>query len=421
MPMEQLYLILVLGFLVGRYLLDTLVEWRNVRHVSTELPREFAGVYDPDKYRTSQRYLKENTGFSVVKDTVSTVIIVAVILCGGFGLLDRGVRALTENPLAAGLFFAGVVFLLSEVMSLPFRAYHTFVIEEKYGFNKTKVRTFIGDFVKELFLGVVLGGMLFAGVLWFFLSAGAQAWLWCWAAVMVFQLFVTFIAPVVILPLFNKFVPLPEGELRNAIEEYARSQDFRLQGVYTMDASRRSTKSNAFFTGLGKYKRIALFDTLIEKLNVPELVSVLAHEVGHYKKKHILKGIILSAATTGVMFYILQFFIGNRDLAAAFGVEQASVYASIIFFGFLYTPLSVACSIIAHTFSRRYEYEADRFAAVTYGHEEDFISALKKLTVENLSNLTPHPWKVRYSYSHPPVLNRIRALRELAAQQQKIT
>jgi len=248
-------------------------------------------------------------------------------------------------------------------------------------------------------------------VLWFFQRCGSTAWIYCWLAVTLLQLFLLFIAPVAIMPLFNKFTPLAPGALRAAIETYAAGQRFAMQGVFTMDGSRRSTKSNAFFTGFGKFRRIVLFDTLIQKHTVEELVSVLAHEIGHYRKRHILQMVLFSLANTAIMFFILSRFLGNRELFAAFGMEQVSIYASLVFFGFLYTPINMLVSILGNVVSRRNEYQADAFAATTYEKPQALIDALKKLSVDNLSNLTPHPFAVFVHYSHPPVLQRIEAIR----------
>jgi STE24 endopeptidase len=268
------------------------------------------------------------------------------------------------------------------------------------------------DILKTWILAAVIGGVLFSAVLWFFEKAGPWAWAWCWFAVTLFQICLMFVAPVVIMPIFNKFVPLAGGELKAAIEEYAKMQHFKLKGVFTMDGSRRSTKSNAFFTGFGRFRRIVLFDTLIEKHTLDELVSVLAHEMGHYKKRHILKSMAISILTTGLMFYILSLFINNRELFAAFRMDHISIYASLFFFGFLYAPIEMVLSVFGNMLSRRHEYEADAFAAATYQKPQAMISALKKLSVDALSNLTPHPLKVFLSYSHPPVLDRIQAIRK---------
>ncbi|MCX5895293.1 MAG: M48 family metallopeptidase, partial [Proteobacteria bacterium] len=271
------------------------------------------------------------------------------------------------------------------------------------------------DILKGWLLTAVIGGAVFSIVLWFFDKTGTWAWLYCWAAVTGIQLFLTFIAPVVIMPLFNKFVPLEEGELKTAIESYARSRGFKMKGVFTMDASKRSTKSNAFFTGFGKFRRIVLFDTLIEKHTVDELVSVLAHEMGHYKKKHVIQSILISIITTGLMFFILSLFLHNKGLFAAFKMKETSIYASLLFFGFLYAPIEMMLSLVGNMLSRKNEYEADGYAVTTYGKPESMITALKKLSVDNLSNLTPHPLKVFLSYSHPPVLERIKAIRKTTA------
>jgi len=409
----NLFLILILAILIGDYLLDLIVDILNMRHLRTDLPEEFVGYYDGERYGKSQEYLKETTRFGFVADSIATPLTIAFILLGGFNQVDLFARGFHLGAIPTGLIFAGALLLISQLMSIPFSIYSTFVIEERYGFNKTTPKTFVLDILKTWILAAVIGGILFSGVLWFFEKAGPWAWLWCWMALTLFQICLMFVAPVVILPIFNKFIPLPEGELRTAIEDYARTQHFKLKGIFTMDGSKRSTKSNAFFTGFGRFKRIVLFDTLIEKHTVDELVSVLAHEMGHYRKKHILKSMFLSILTSGLMFFILSLFINNRELFAAFGMDHVSVYASLFFFGFLYAPIEMLLSVFGNILSRRHEYEADAFAVDTYGKPEAMISALKKLSVDALSNLTPHPLKVFLSYSHPPVLDRIRAIRSL--------
>ncbi|MFO7600000.1 MAG: M48 family metallopeptidase [Candidatus Desulfacyla sp.] len=407
----NLFLILILAILVGDYLLDLIVDTLNLGHLRTDLPEEFAGYYDGEKYGKSQEYLKETTRFGFVADSIATPLTIAFILLGGFNGVDHFARGFHLGSIPTGLIFAGALLLISQMVSIPFSIYSTFVIEEKYGFNKTTPKTFVLDILKTWILSAVIGGVLFSGVLWFFEKAGPWAWLWCWMALTLFQICLMFVAPVVILPIFNKFIPLPEGELRAAIEDYARTQNFKLKGIFTMDGSKRSTKSNAFFTGFGRFKRIVLFDTLIEKHTIDELVSVLAHEMGHYRKKHILKSMFLSILTSGLMFFILSLFINNRELFAAFRMDHVSIYASLFFFGFLYAPIEMVLSVFGNILSRRHEYEADAFAVDTLRKPESMISALKKLSVDALSNLTPHPLKVFLSYSHPPVLDRIRAIR----------
>ena len=409
----MIFLIIILTILIGEYLLNLIVEIKNIRFLKTDLPEEFSGYYDRDKYRKSQEYLKENTRFGFITDSIATPVTIAFILIGGFNLIDQFARSFHLSMIPTGLIFAGVLMLAAQIMAIPFSIYSTFVIEEKYGFNKTTPKTFVLDILKTWLLAALIGGILFSAVLWFFQEAGPWAWAYCWIAVTLFQVFLLFVAPVVIMPIFNKFVPLDDGELREVIEEYAKKQDFKLKGVFTMDGSRRSTKSNAFFTGFGRFRRIVLFDTLIEKQTTNELVSVLAHEMGHYKKKHILKSMVISILTTGLMFYILSIFINNRELFSAFQMQHTSIYASLFFFGFLYAPIDMILSVFGNILSRRHEYEADGYAVATYHKPQSMITALKKLSVDNLSNLTPHPLKVFLTYSHPPVLERIRAIRRL--------
>ncbi|OEU51756.1 MAG: peptidase M48 [Desulfobacterales bacterium C00003106] len=412
----NIYLTIILSIIIGNYLLDIVVETLNVRHAKSDLPEEYKGYYDAEEYKKTQDYLKENTRFEIISGTITTPITVAFILIGGFNLVDQIARSFNFGPISTGLIFAGILMLASQIISIPFLAYSTFVIEEKYGFNRTTVRTFALDVLKSWLLTAMIGGTVFSIVLWFFGKAGNWAWLYCWVAVVLLQIVLTFFAPVVILPLFNKFYPLEDGELKTAIENYARSQNFRMKGVFRMDASKRSTKTNAFFTGFGRFRRILLFDTLIEKHSVDELVSILAHEMGHYKKKHIFKSVLMSIMTTGLMFFLISFFINNKGLFSAFKMQTTSIYASLIFFAFLYAPINVVVSIFSKMLSRRREYEADAYAVGTYRKPGSMISALKKLTVENLANLTPHPLKVFLTYSHPPVLERIRAIRRMPRQ-----
>ena len=407
----NIYFVIILVILIGSYILDLVVETLNVRHVQTDLPKEFEGYYDEAKYRKSQEYLRENTRFGIFSDSIVTPISIAFIIFGGFNIVDQFARGFNFGPIFTGLIFAAILLLASQILHIPFSIYETFVIEEKYGFNKTTPKTFILDILKSWLLAAFIGGLILAAILWFFEKVGPWAWLYCWIVVTIFQVILIFVAPVVIMPLFNKFLPLEEGELKKAIQDYAGSQRFKMKGVFTMDGSKRSTKTNAFFTGLGKFRRIVLYDTLIEKHTKEELVSVLAHEMGHYRKRHIFKTVILSILTTGVMFYILSLFINNKELFDAFKMQETSIYASLFFFAFLYTPIDMMLSIFGNMISRKHEYEADAYAAGTYKKPESMILALKKLSTENLSNLTPHPIKVFLSYSHPPVLERIKAIR----------
>lgn len=406
----NLYALIILFALLADFLLGAVADWLNLKALDPKLPAEFADCYDPAEYARSQEYTRVKTRFGQITATFDLAILLIFWLAGGFGWLDQLVRGLAEGMVYRGLIFFGLLILAKSLLSLPFSIYSTFVIEERFGFNRTTPATFIADLAKGLLLAVVLGAPLLAGILALFAKAGALAWLWCWGAVSLFTLFVQFIAPTWIMPLFNKFTPLPDGELREAILAFAAKVNFPLQNLFVMDGSKRSAKSNAFFTGFGRHRRIALFDTLIDQQTVPELVGVLAHEIGHYKLKHILKGMLLGLVHTGVMFYLLSFFLASPGLYAAFGLTEPSLYAGLVFFGLLFTPLEMAISPFMQYLSRCHEYQADRFAAEQTGNQAGLAEALKKLSVSNLSNLTPHPFYVVLHYSHPPLLARLKAL-----------
>lgn len=409
-----MYLTIILVFIIGNYLLNTIAETLNAAFAKPEIPAEFKNYYDAEGYKCSQEYLKENIRFKIIQATLLTSVIILLIASGGFNSIDRLARKFNQGPILTGLIFAGILFIGSQLIEIPFSLYHTFVIEAKFGFNRTTPRTFVFDTIKGLLLTMIIGATVFAAIIWFFMKMESGAWLLCWLTVTLIELFLLFVAPTVILPLFNKFIPLADGPLKQAIQEYARAHNFRMKGIFQMDGSRRSSKANAFFIGFGKFRRIVLFDTLIAKHTPEELVSILAHEMGHYKKRHYTKHIAISILSNGLMLFILSFFINNQGLFSAFKMEQRSIYAGLLFFGFLYTPLSLVFSITAHVISRKHEYEADRYAVTTYPKPEAFITALKKLTVDNLSNLTPHPLTVFLHYSHPPVLERIKAIRGVA-------
>lgn len=393
---------------------ESIVDWLNLKALDPELPSEFKGYYDEERYRASQNYLKERTHFGFIQRGVSALAIVAAVLLGFFNWADVMARAVSPSPIVAGLAFVGVLGAASWLLALPFSIYSTFVIEEKYGFNRTTWATYAGDQLKGISLGAVLGGLIAAAVFWFFESLGTSAWLWAWLAVTAVQLTMMFLAPVLILPLFNRYTPLPAGELKTAIEDFARQENFKLEGIFTMDGSKRSTKANAFFTGFGRYRRIVLFDTLISKQSVQELVAVLAHEIGHYKRRHIFRQLYLSIGVSAVTFYLMGLFLNNRFFFEAFRVEQVSVYASLVFFGIFYSPISRVLSLYSLYLSRKYEFEADDYSVATFHEPEALVTALKKLSVDNLANLRPHWLKVFVDYTHPPVLERIQALRAVA-------
>jgi STE24 endopeptidase len=404
------FFFVILFALLLEYAIGVAANLLNLRSLTSEVPPELEGVYPPEDYRKSQEYIRTNTRFDFITSTFSLVVLLSFWFAGGFNYVDQIVRSWGFTPVLNGLFYIGILLMGYGLLTLPFSIYHTFVIEERFGFNRTTRRTFLMDRIKGLGLAALIGAALLSAVLALFQYVGYYAWIYCWIAVTVFSLILEYVAPTWIMPLFNKFTPLEPGELKEAIFNYARSVDFPIKNVFVMDGSRRSSKSNAFFTGFGRNKRIALFDTLIKKHTVPELTAVLAHEIGHHKKKHILQGTIINIIHFGVLFFVLSIFLGSPGLYDAFYMEQQSVYAGILFFGLLYTPLEMILSVAMQALSRRNEYEADRFAAETVEHPQHLTEALKKLYAGNLSNLTPHPFYVFLNYSHPPLLQRIRAI-----------
>lgn len=406
----NIFAIIILATLAIDFILNLVADYYNLQSLDEGLPEGFSDVYDEETYEKSQAYTKGRTRFGILTSVFNLVLLLVFWFAGGFDWLDEIVRSWELGIIWTGLAYIGVLIIAKSILSLPFNIYSTFVIEEKYGFNKTTPKTFVLDLLKGLALGVVLGGPLLAGVLAFFTFIDQYAWLYAWGAVTAFTLFIQFVAPTWIMPIFNDFEPLEAGDLRQKIRDYADKVNFAMEGVYVMDGSKRSSKSNAFFTGFGKNKRIALYDTLIENHTEDELVAVLAHEIGHYKKKHIIKNMGISILQTGIMFFLLSVFLNTPGLYEAFYMEQMSVYAGLIFFGMLYAPIDMIVSVFMQVLSRKYEFEADSFASTTY-QREPMINALKKLSKDNLSNLTPHPFYVFLNYSHPPVLQRIKAIR----------
>lgn len=405
---------IILMTLLLDLVLDLTADVLNLRQLSETLPDRLKGWYDAEQYRRSQQYLRINTRFSWVARLFDMTVLLLFWFCGGFAWLDGWVRDLNYTPVLSGLIYIGVLVAFKALLSQPFALYDTFVIETRFGFNKTTWRTYLMDRVKGVLLGVLIGGPLLTAVLLFFQYAGGNAWWYCWLLTVGVMLLMQYIAPTWIMPLFNRFEPLGEGDLRDAIVAYARRIDFPLDNILMMDGSKRSTKSNAFFTGFGRHRRIALFDTLVAKHTTEELVAVLAHEMGHYKQKHILKMMLIGIAQSGLMFYVLSWFISYPKLFAAFYVPEVSVYAGLVFFGMLYAPLDTLLGMVIQQISRKHEFAADRFAAVTAPQGKALIQALKKLSVDNLSNMTPHPFYVFMNYSHPPVLQRIEAIEAAA-------
>ncbi len=410
--MENLIFNLIVLFVIGEYLFSTTLQWLNLRHKSKTLPETLRGFYDEEKYQKSLAYEREKSILSIISNTISTSVILLLLFSGAFGWLDEFLRQYTTHPILLPLLYFGVLYLGNEIISLPFSLYNTFVIEEKYGFNKSTLRLFITDKIKGLILAVIIGGGLLALLVSIYHTIPDYFWLLAWSVVTVFSIFFAAFYTSVIVPIFNKLEPLPEGELRQAIEDFAQKVNFPLKNIYVMDNSKRSSKSNAFFSGLGRQKSIVLFDTLIQNHSTDELVAVLAHEVGHYKKKHIYKSMVLSAIQTGIIFYLLGYVLQSPDFARALGATEPSFHINLIAFSLLFSPVSTLLGIGMNIFSRKNEFEADEFAAINY-RPESLIKALKKLAVDNLSDLDPHPAYVFVYYSHPPVLQRIARLEAL--------
>jgi STE24 endopeptidase len=400
----------ILCFLVADFLLHLVADRMNLAAVSDKIPQPFHGFFDPQKYRRAQAYLRANTRFGQITAGADLIVLTAFWFGGGFAWVDGWARSFGWGTLATGLAYIGILAGLKAMLDQPFSLYATFVIEQRFGFNQTSLATWIKDRLKALLLSMVLGIPLLSAVLAFFQYAGPAAWIWCWAVITVFMLMVQFIAPAWIMPLFNRFDPMEEGELRDAITAYVRQIGFSLDNIYVMDGSRRSSKSNAFFTGFGRHRRIVLFDTLMAGHTTDELVAVLAHEMGHYQMHHILKMMLLGILQTGCLLYLMSLFIYTPALFEAFKVQQPSIYGGLVFFGLLYAPLDFFLGLAVRIISRRHEYAADRFAVATTGKSGPMVDALKKLSVNNLSNLSPHPLYVFLNYSHPPVLQRIAAL-----------
>ncbi|NOX35795.1 MAG: M48 family metallopeptidase [Deltaproteobacteria bacterium] len=410
---QQFITLVILTTLIGSYFIDNIAGFLNLGNLNQPLPKEFKDHYNPQKYAESQSYLKANTKFGFITSSFDLAVILVFWFSGGFQLIDSYIRSFNFNSIVSGLFFIGILLVSKLFISLPFSVYSTFVIEEKFGFNKTTPMLFFTDLIKSIALSAVLGGLLLSIILGFLEFGGRFAWIMCWGVSTIFLIVVQYIVPTWIMPLFNKFTPLDEGPLKEAILNYAKSIDFKLSNIFVMDGSKRSSKSNAFFTGFGKNRRIVLFDTLIKEQTIEELVLILAHEMGHFKKKHIIKRMVSGIFQMGFIFFLISIFISNEGLFHAFFMKEVSIYAGLIFFGMLYSPIDLFLSIIFQISSRKDEYDADRFAAKTVKDSRPLISALKKLAAHNLSNLTPHPFYVFLNYSHPPVLERINALKSL--------
>lgn len=408
MSAEALYW-LVIAIVLAEFVYSSWLTLLNIKASRRPVPDLLKDLYDEERYRKQQDYAMTNRKFSLVSSLVSTLITLAIFAFGGFAAFDRAARSVSAAPVVQALVFWGIFYLISWVVSLPFDAWRTFVIEQRFGFNRSTPKLFAADAVKTLLLNIVIMGAVLALCAWIYTLSPRWFWLIAWGAVSLFSLFMQYFYSQLIVPLFNKQTPLPEGELRSAIEAFATQADFQLDDIYVIDSSKRSSKSNAYFTGFGRRKRVVLYDTLMEQLSTEEIVGVLAHEIGHYKRHHIIRSTLEGFATNLLMFWLFSLLIGNSALAAAAGCDTPSFHVNLAVFSLIYTPLSLLLDILTNVISRRHERQADAFAAA-HGAGSAEASALKKMSAKSLANLTPHPVVVFVEYSHPTLYERVQSL-----------
>jgi STE24 endopeptidase len=399
--------------LLGYYLLDSSAKFLTLRSLRQKVPGEFLDVYDANRYRRSQDYTRITTRFELVAATTELAILLIFWALGAFEGVDQFLRRFHFQPVTNGLIYFAILASGQALLMLPFRVYQTFVIEQHFGFNRTTIKTFAADRLKEWLMSGLITGLLAFVVLSLFQAFGVHAWFICWLCTLVISSILVYIAPTVVLPLFFKTSPVPEGELRDRVTELAAREKFPIRELLVIDGSRRSSKANAFFTGFGRNKRIALYDTLINNHTLPELLAVLAHEVGHYKKRHILRHFVFGQLSLLLLFFGASICISRPELFSAFGVTTQSYYVGLVLYFILLRPFSALLAVLTNYLSRRDEFEADRFAAESIGNPGPLIAALKRLSKESLSNLTPHPLLVILHFTHPPVLERVLALRKL--------
>ena len=397
-------LIPVIGFILQRYL-----EYLNSGMWSDALPEKLRGICDENEYRKTQLYQKENNRLAFWSSLFNLAIILIMIIFGGFSFFDSLARGLSINPIIIALIFFGIIGFGSDLINIPFSWYDTFVIEKKFGFNTMTIRTFITDHIKSWFIAVLVGAPVLGLIAWFYYKTGTSFWLYAWGLITAFSIFINLFYSELIVPIFNKQKPLEDGSLRRQIEKFAESTGFRLKNIYVIDGSKRSTKANAYFSGFGPKKRIVLYDTLLKELKEEEIVAVLAHEIGHYKKKHVLRSLIYSVLLSGFMLYLFSLVVDSPSFSKALGAETSSFHLGLVVFGILYSPLSLLIGLVTNYISRKNEFEADRFVRDNF-KKEVLADALKQLSVKNLSNMMPHPVYVFFHYSHPPLLNRLEKL-----------
>ncbi len=397
----------IIIILVLDFVLESSLSYLNIKNSSKQLPPEIANIYDNEKYEKQQSYMRTNAKFGWATSTFSLILIILLYTCGGFAYIDEAIRTITSNELLVSLLFFATLYFANDILTLPFQVYATFIIEGRYGFNKISPKLFILDKIKNLGIALIIGGGLLALIIYIYQQIPDYFWIVAWSTITAFGLFMSLFYSELIVPLFNKQTPLPEGDLRNAIEKFAQKTNFELHNIYVIDGSKRSTKANAYFTGWGGKKRIVLYDTLINQLTIEETVAVLAHEIGHNKHKHTLKSLLISLPSSLLMFVLLGLMLKSDPIAQSVGVGCASFHINMLVFSILYTPISLVIDLLGNILSRKYEYQADSFVR-NHGEGEALISSLKKISSNALSNLMPHPAFVFFNHSHPTLLQRIR-------------
>ncbi len=401
--------LLILIIPVAGFIIERILDHLNSTMWSDHLPEKLKGIIGEDEYTRSRTYFRENSRLGLWSSTFNLAVILIMIVFGGFALADELAWNISRNPVVVALVFFGIIGFASDFINIPFGWYDTFVIEKKYGFNTMTVRTFITDHIKSWILALIIGIPVLGLITWFYYRTGKNFWLYAWGLITAFSVFMNLFYSELIVPLFNKQKPLPGGSLRSSIESFAEKTGFRLKDIYIIDGSKRSTKANAYFSGFGPKKRIVLYDTLLKEFNEEQITAVLAHEIGHYRKKHVLVSLITSVLITGLMLFLFSLVANSTKLSEALGAETQSFHLGLIVFGILYSPLSLLIGLITNYISRKNEFTADRFVRDNY-KPEILAEALKKLSVKNLSNLMPHPAYVFFHYSHPPLLSRLEKL-----------
>jgi STE24 endopeptidase len=407
--MHNIIFFLIIIIPVSGYVTERILEYFNSKMWSPTLPEQLKGICNEGEYRNTQLYQKDNNRLSLWSSSLNLILVLLMIVYGGFALIDNIVRSLNTNPIIISLLFFGIIGIASDLINIPFSLYDTFIIEKKYGFNKTTPRIFITDHIKGWFLALLIGAPVLGLITWFYYKTGSWFWLYAWGIITLFSVFMNLFYSELIVPLFNKQKPLESGMLREKIEEFSSKTGFKLRNIYVIDGSKRSTKANAYFSGFGPKKRIVLYDTLLKEFTDEQIVAVLAHEIGHYKKKHVLLGLISSVLTTGLMLFLFSLVVNNPKLSQALGSAVSSFHIGLVVFGILYSPLALVIGLISNYISRTNEFQADNYVKENY-KPAYLAEALKKLSVKNLSNMLPHPAYVFFHYSHPTLLKRLEKL-----------